>query len=175
MLQRLALPALCSLACVTACVAAYRRELSLPAVLAPLPSFATAMLSARKPVARAYAALGAAAWLAAGALLAAPHIALSLLHASATQSGLATARLLGASLISVAVAHWVLSDAADRGRLGASTFKSLNAHLAAASLAVAAACVAAHASVAYSGLLAVAGAQAVPAALCLWQYWTAKK
>jgi hypothetical protein len=169
-----AVVAACSAAC---CVAAYRADLG--ATLRSLLPLSWALASARLLSSKTYALVGTATAITAAALVAAPTAVLEAcgIGAEASATGvMAMARCFGAAAATWAVVLFVLADAADRQRLGGSTFRHLNAACAtAATLGGALLVAAANAAPRDGVLMGLALLQITPAALCLFQFLTATK
>ena len=175
----LALPALVAAYSCAACTAAYKAELL--AVMPSLTPLLWCVATAKNLAAKSYAVFAAATTAAAIALVATPQWVLASTGlagtaVTASASTIAVARCLGAALFTNGVALYCLADAADRSRLGGSTFKHLNgACAAAATLAGALLVVAANSATFDGSLMSLALLQITPASVCLFQYLTASK
>ena len=153
--------------------------LSLPAALATgTASLCTALAAPPNAVAGRYGALVAALALAAAALTAAPGAALSIAALPADAPAALVARATGIAAAPAFAGAVALADAAARGRLGASTFRALNAALGIAATLVllihAHTALVARVPVA-SAFAAAPAAAAAAAAFCLFQFATAPR
>ena len=167
-------PALVAACTLAACIAAYRGKLR---PLAGAPTL-WCLTTVKGLAAKTYASFATCSTAVAAALLCAPAWVLSSCGlAAATAARVELSRALGAALVCHAVVMFVLADAADRSRLGGTTFKHLNcACAAAASLGGALLVLAADAATG-DGVpcMSLALLQIVPASVCLFQYLTGVK
>jgi hypothetical protein len=189
-LAALPLPATCFATCFTSLLACsfgffpHATELkngvfSLPRALAAgTASLAASLLAPPTRLAGAYAALVAATAACAVAALAAPAAVLALVALPAAPPASLLVRVAGAAALPAVAGAVALADAAARGRLGASTFRALNAALGVASLFI----LVVHAHTALIARLPVAPlfaaaptAAAAAAALCVHQWAVAKR
>jgi hypothetical protein len=170
------LPALIAGCTAAACVAAYRGKLR---PLAGAPAL-WCMTTVKGLAAKTYAAFAACSAAFAAVLLCSPAWVLSTCGLAATAGRMELGRTLGAALVCHSVVMYALADAADRSRLGGTTFKHLNcACAAAATLGGALLVLAPGAFNTASGdgvpCMALALLQIVPASVCLFQYLTGVK
>ena len=166
-------PALVAACSTAACIAAYRGKLR---VLAGAPAL-WCLTTVKGLAAKTYAFFATCSAAVAAALLCSPAWVLSSCGLAATSGRVELSRILGAALVCHAVVMYVLADAADRSRLGGTTFKHLNcACAAAASLGGALLVLAADAATG-DGVpcMSLALLQIVPASVCLFQYLTGVK
>ena len=168
-----AVPALVAACAAAACVAAYRGKLR-PLAGAPVLWSVTTF---RGLAARTYASFATTSAAVAAALLFVPAWVLSSCGLAVTVGRVELTRILGAALVSHAVTLYVLADAADRSRLGGTTFKHLNCACAAAATLGGALLVMAANAASGDGVtvMALALLQIVPASVCLFQYLTGVK